>query len=300
MSGSKFHGMLAAAVTPVDPDGRFQEAPFEALLERIYRAGMHGVYVCGSTGEGMLQSVDQRKAVTAAAIALSPPGAQVIVHVGAARVEDAVDLATHAARAGAGAVSSLPPVGGYTFEDVRSYYAAIATAVDIPLFVYYFPDAHPVPLSRAQLQELCELPNVAGVKLTDFDLFRLWDLRERGLTVFNGRDEVLAAGLLMGADGGVGTFYNLLPRLAARLYTLAMGGAWEEARAEQDRLNRLIRVTQGFPLFPAVKQMLTWSGIHCGPCLPPRGALTADQSARLREELRRAELETTVLEGDPA
>lgn len=285
-----FGGILPAAVTPFDADGRFCPEVFEKLLARLYRAGADGVYVCGTTGEGMLQSAPQRRSIAAAAVALSPPGAQVIVHVGAPSTSEAVELARHAGHVGAAAVSSLPPAGGYSFPEIRGYYARIAEAAEIPLFVYYFPAVAAAVLELDQILELCALPGVAGIKLTDFDLYRLWALKQEGVTVFNGRDEVLAAGLLMGADGGIGTFYNLLPEAFCRLYALARSGDWASARAEQDRANELVRVLSSFPLFPAVKQILDWSGLPCGTCLGPRRPLSAQERQRLRERIDTAGL----------
>jgi len=82
------------------------------------------------------------------------------------------------------------------------------------------------------------------------------NLARPGRCIFNGRDEVLAAGLLMGAGGGIGTFYNLLPELFVEIYDAAIAGRWDAARTAQGRVNTLIRITLDFPLFPAVKQML--------------------------------------------
>jgi N-acetylneuraminate lyase len=136
-----------------------------------------------------------------------------------------------------------------------------------------------------QLETLCGLPNVIGVKFTDFDLFRMANLAQPGRCLFNGRDEVLAAGLLMGATGGIGTFYNLLPELFVEIYDAAIAGRWDAAQAAQQRVNAVIRIVLGFPLFPAVKQMLAWCGLDCGACLPPRARLDADQQDRLRGAL---------------
>lgn len=233
----------------------------------------------------MLQPAAQRREVAAAAVELSPAGARVIVHVGAPSTSEAVDLARHAGRAGAAAVSSLPPTGGYSFREIRGYYARLAEAAGVPLFLYYFPTVAPVPLELEQILELCSLPGVAGIKLTDFDLYRLWALKREGVTVFNGRDEVLVAGLLMGADGGIGTFYNLLPATFVRLYERARAGDWTAARAEQDRVNALVRAVSGFSLFPAAKQILEWSGLPCGPCLEPRAPLNDVERDRLRRRI---------------
>lgn len=282
---SEFEGILPAVVTPIDEEGRFRPAVFERLLETVYAAGVDGIYVCGQTGEGLLQTVAQRKAVAETAVRCSPAGKIVIVHVGAHRPEDAIELARHAERIGARAVSSLPPPGGYPFPEVRRYYKALVAATGLPFFIYYFPDAGPAVAGAEQLLELCAIRGVAGVKFTDFNFYMLETVALTGATVFNGRDECLAAGLLMGASGGIGTFYNLAPEQFVELWRHARAGRWSEARCTQRRINALIRLTLQFPMLPAVKTMLRWRGLDCGPCLPPRGPLTEDEERRLRAGL---------------
>lgn len=281
-----FGGILPATITPFDDDGHFAPAVFERLLERLYGAGVHGIYVCGSTGEGMLQSVAQRMAVVETAVACTPSGRHVVVHVGASALDDALALSAHAAKAGAHAVSSLPPLAGrFGFSEVLAYYEALARGSELPLIVYYFPEVSGSITTTEQLQTLCALPNVVGLKFTDFDLFRMAQVRAPGRSIFNGRDEVLAAGLLMGADGGIGTFYNLVPELFVDIHAAAVAGRWDDARTLQRRVNTLIALTLRHPLFPAVKQMLAWSGLNCGACLPPRSRLDAEQQRVLRESL---------------
>ncbi len=132
---------------------------------------------------------------------------------------------------------------------------------------------------------------MAGLKFTDYNLYDLATIKETGTVLFNGRDEVLAAGLLMGADGGIGTFYNLVPGLFVELYDLACGNEWQRARAVQRKINELIRITLKFPLFPAMKQMLGWAGIDCSPCLVPRRALTGDEKRQLQAALSQSSFE---------
>jgi N-acetylneuraminate lyase len=283
---NSIRGILPATITPLDEQGRFVPAVFEQLLDRLYGAGVHGVYVCGTTGEGMLQSIEQRKAIVQTAVACTRKDRHVVVHVGAASLDEAVTLSSHAAQAGAHAISSLPPLSAqFAFSEVLRYYEMLARASELPLLVYYFPEVSASIATAEQLEALCALPNVFGLKFTDFDLYKMALVAQAGYSVFNGRDEVLAAGLLMGATGGIGSFYNVLPELFVRIYTAATAAQWEEARLAQQRANVLIRITLQFPLFPAIKQILTWSGLHCGACLPPRGRLDAEQQARLRQHL---------------
>ena len=210
-------GILPAAVTPVDDAGRFAPAVMEQLLTRLYAAGVHGVYLCGSTGEGMLHSREQRQAVVETAIACTPKDRHVIVHVGAASMDDALALSAHAAKAGAHAISSLPPSSGqFSFADLLRYYEALARSSELPLVVYYFPDVAPAIATGEQLEALCALPNVAGVKFTDFDLYRMASLR-RARSEYLQRPRRGAGG--RPADGGrrgIGTFYNLLPGCSSK------------------------------------------------------------------------------------
>ena len=292
---SSFHGILPAVVTPFDDGERFAAAVFERLLERLYAQGIHGVYVCGSTGEGLLQSVAQRKQIAEVAVHCSPKGKQVILHVGAHNTGDAVELTRHAARIGVHAISSLPPAGSYSFAEIRAYYQGIAAVSDLPVLVYYFPEICPTVSSTEQILELCEIPNVAGLKFTDFDLYKMSILRRHGRVVFNGRDEMLVAGRLMGANGGIGSFYNLVPELFLQVYELTESGRWKEARAIQDRINELIEIVLRFPGIPAIKTVLAWSGIDCGQCLKPRRALNAAEESQLRTLLSQSSFAESAL-----
>ncbi len=281
-------GILPAVVTPLTPAGEFAPAAFELLLARVYRAGVHGVYVCGTTGEGLRLPVGVRQSVAEAAVRNSPAGKLVIVHVGAAKITDAVKLARHAQRIGAHAISSLPPQGTRNFAAIRNYYRSLAGATDLPFLVYFMPEVCPGITTLDQILGLCEIPNVAGLKFTDFDLFKLHSIKHAGHTIFNGRDEVLAAGLLMGADGGIGSTYNLVPELYVELYDLASREEWQAARRVQDKVNELIAILLRFPILPAIKALLTWEGPDCGPCLSRPHSLSKSQHALLRNLIRRS------------
>jgi N-acetylneuraminate lyase len=283
-------GILPAIVTPFDPEGRFDIAAFERLIARLYAAGVHGLYVCGQTGEGLQQPLEQRQRVAEAAVRCSPPGKLVIVHIGAASTAEAVELARHASKIGAQAVSSLPPAGPFSFEEVRGYYRDLAAASGVPLLIYYFPSFSTAIRTSDQILELCAIPNIVGLKFTDSDMFRLWLLRRAGAVVFNGSDEMLVAGLIMGANGGIGSIYNLLPERFVELYGHAISGRWQQARAMQDQINEVIEAILHYPVHAAVKAVLRWRGLDCGDCIAPRRRLTAEEEAGLRARLARTTL----------
>lgn len=285
---NNLHGVLPALITPLHPDGSLNEETLATLLASLFDAGCHGVYVAGNTGEGLLLSVELREQLAALTRRLTPQDRSVIVHIGTLNTADSVRLSQHAASIGATAISSLPPAGPYTFADLTTFYATLATACPLPLLVYFFPEAAPAIRTYAQLAELCAIPNVVGLKFTDFDFYTLARIKALGKTVFNGRDEAFACGMLMGADGGIGSFYNIVPRLFVDLYNSARSGDWVAARTTQDRINLLISIVLAYPLFPALKRILAWQGIDCGRCIAPRQPLTAKQEASLHRELLEA------------
>lgn len=280
-------GILPALATPIDAGGAVQTAPLEALIARLYEAGVHGLYVAGQTGEGWQLDSAQRKLLAEVAIRNSPRGAQVIIHVGAMRVAEAIDLARHAARAGAAAVSSLPPPGAGDGAELLDWYRRLAEGSPVPLYVYYFPSLSPAVRSCADLLALCALPNVAGLKYTGDNLDWMSETLRAGANVLFGRDEVLASALLLGAHGGIGTFYNLVPGWLVELYAHTQAGRWPEAARIGERLRRLIHVCARYPMLSAAKVILRWQGFDCGGVLSPRLNLSSGQEQQLRADLER-------------
>jgi len=282
-----FTGVLPALITPLTEDERFAAAPMEQLIERVYAAGSEGIYVCGQTGEGLFLPSKERRKAAEVAVRHSPADKQVIVHVGAVSTMDAVELARHARKIGAYAISSLPPSNAFSFTEVRSYYEAIAAAAELPVLVYYFPEFSRSISTLEQIFELCSIPNVVGLKFTDFDFYRMSLISRAGHVIFSGRDEAFIAGVLMGASGGIGSFYNLIPELFVDVWRLGKAGDYVGAREVQDRINDLIRTVLQYPMLPALKKLLTWSGIDCGPAVAPRRSLTAEEERQLGIDLRR-------------
>jgi N-acetylneuraminate lyase len=281
----KPHGILPAIVTPLTADGQLHTKSLEQLITRMYEAGSHGLYVCGNTGEGMQLPPALREKAAEVAKHNSPTGKQVIIHVGAPLEDDALRLTRHASRLGVSAISSLPPGPAYNFAETHAWYQTLAVASSVPFLVYHFP-ALSQPMSIDQLDQLCRIPNVIGLKFTSFDLYTLRQVLLSGATIFNGHDEVLAAGLLMGAQGGIGSTYNLMADLFVRLYHHATNNEWAEAIALQDRINALIRILLRYPLIPAIKLLLNTQGLDCGQAVSPRAGLTPDQQSTLLSDFQ--------------
>jgi len=279
----KIEGILPALVTPFHADGKVNHGALEQLLDRVYTAGVDGVYVCGSTGEGVLLDETDRRAIAETVVRNSPGGKHAVVHVGSGSLDLCIRLARHAESLQAAAISCIRPPG-VNLGEMLTWYRTLASCTTLPFIAYYFPAISGEHLNVDQLGEICEMPGVGGIKFTDFDLYTLSLLSRAGYRIFNGRDEVLTAGLLMGACGGIGSLYNLIPACFVQLQRHACAGDWAAARSLQDRINDLLRVLQRFPFLPAIKQVLTWEGIDCGKSVDGVGLSPAEQTI-LRESL---------------
>jgi N-acetylneuraminate lyase len=280
------HGFYPAFLTPLDENRRFAPKVAERLLDYLMSTGMDGIYVAGTTGEGLFLELETRQAIVETLAPRIASGKKLLVHVGAQDLTIAVKLAQHASDWRACAVSSLPPVGDR--KKVWEYYRTLAQESPLPLVLYYFPQAGPSAFQTAEnLVEICQFPNVLGVKFTDFNLYLLHQLVELGKTVFNGYDEVLAAGLLMGAQGGIGSTYNVMPQVYLKIAEAARRGDWHTARQWQFAANRVIAVLVKYPFAGALRAVMRRRGFDCGPIMNGE-LLSADVQQRLLKEFDRA------------
>lgn len=264
MSNHPFSGMYTALLTPLHKDGGLNLPLAQKLLLHLTSLGLDGAYIAGTTGEGVRLSLENRRALLESVMEVLPDGKRIFVHVGTLDVRDAIKLAEHAGKQGAHAISSLPPAADSA--TVLAYYKELAANSPLPLIVYYFPKAAPLAFQNTkELLDICDLPNVLGVKFTDFNLYLLNQLIKRDKLVFNGYDEALAAGLLMGAQGGIGTTYNLLAPVVLDIYRAAKSGDWETARELQYDVNGVLDILFRYPFFPAVREGVRQMGFDCGP-----------------------------------
>ncbi|MBM4076991.1 MAG: dihydrodipicolinate synthase family protein, partial [Planctomycetes bacterium] len=186
----------------------------ERIVELFIQQKLDGLYILGSTGQGPLLSTAQRQAVAEAVVKTSAGRIPVMVHVGSVSTEDSVVLAKHAARIGADAVSSVGPIYyRVSSEAVFEHYRQIGLASDLPFFVYHLSSVNTVTLGgRDYVDKILQIPNIAGMKFTDRDLYQLGLICSHAgdrLQIFSGADELMCQAAMSGAVGAIGTFYNV-------------------------------------------------------------------------------------------
>lgn len=282
--------ILPALVTPLTEQCTLDEVSLERLIHHLYEQQVGGLYVTGSTGEGVYLEADVRRRIVEIAAGLSRGHGQVIVHVGATEGALACELAAHAQRIGADAVASIPPfVGGYAWHEVLDYYRQLTQATTLPVLGYYIPRLTGQNFSLSQLTELGRLEGMAGFKFTDHNLALMQRLLVRirdDQVVYNGPDEMLAFGLAFGAHGGIGTTYNVMPREILQIARHIANGKFAQAVAVQKRVNEVIELFHDFQGIAVTKQILFWQGlIDSTRCARPRARLTLPEQQELRRRL---------------
>lgn len=231
---------IAAALTPLRDDGARPDLdaipPYAAFLAA---GGMDGILALGSTGEGILLSVSERKDVLSAFAACELP---VIAHCGAQTTADTVELAEHAATAGAAGVAVIgPPYFPLDDESLLRHFAAAARACEpLPFYVYEFEriSGYAVPLAVvARLRELA--PNLAGLKVSDSPFEKVRPYLIEGLDVFVGAEALIGDGLAAGAAGAVSGLSSAFPDVVSEAVRTGDSQRAGELRALLDRYQRL-------------------------------------------------------------
>ena len=281
----KFSGIFAALITPYTPDQQVDYTALRHLVRKLIHDGIDGFYVCGSTSEVFLLNEQERKKILETVVDENNGEKRVICHTGAISTEHALDFARHAESVGADAVSSVSPFY-YKFseEEIVRFYLDLMAATDLPMFVYNIPSFSGFSLTEQTLSRLKENTTLAGVKFTSSDYFLLERIKTKhpDLVVWNGFDEMLLSGLSMGADGGIGSTYNCMPKLIRRIYDSFLAGDMASAQIYQKLANEVIEVICRNGVFASVKELLGMEGIACNGCRKPFSPLAESGKAELR------------------
>ena len=251
-------GAIAASVTPLANGGAsLDEDAFGPLVEFLAAGGVDGILACGTTGEGILLSLEERKRATESFLAARPPGFAVAAHCGAQTTAETVALAGHAAAAGADAVAVIAPP--YFELDERSlvehFRAAADACAPLPFYVYEFAARSGYAIPVTVIERLRDAaPNMAGLKVSDAPFGRVEQYLLEGLDVFIGSEPLVLQGLERGAAGAVSGLAPAFPELIAALV--------HERSPEPHRAAVQLReVLDRIPFHAALKAILSERGL---------------------------------------
>lgn len=284
MNKQQFAGMYTALVTPQDEHGKLDLASLERHVQRQIACGVHGFYVAGSTGEAFLLSERERQELLEAVIGFTGGRAKIIAHIGAIGTDETIRLAAHAREAGADAISALPPIYfKFRPQEIKAHYEAVMARVDLPLIVYNNPANTGFNLTPDFFADLARNPRCLGVKFTSLNLYELQQIRARcgeEFLIYNGHEQVYAGGALMGADGAIGSSFNVMPRHMVDMYDKLRQGDWDSALPHQIRANELLTHMFRYDGIAFLKRILYLQGVlrHPHSRMPLRRLTDAEEA----------------------
>jgi dihydrodipicolinate synthase/N-acetylneuraminate lyase len=280
-----FSGAIAASVTPLrDGGSRPDEDAVRPLVRFLADGGVDGAFVCGTTGEGMLLTVDERRRVAERFVRTRPEGFAIAVHAGAQSTADTVSLATHAKEIGADAVAVIAPPyfpldDAALFEHLRS---AAEACGGLPFYVYEFAtrSGYPVPVELVErLRETA--PNLAGMKVSDTPWSAVEPYRFEGLDLFVGSESLVLEALKHGADGAVSGLAAAFPDIVAPLVR-------DRDPVAGDRVASLRAELGTVPFHAALKEILVARGVPIRTDVrPPLRTLTPGERELALEAARK-------------
>jgi len=276
--------LMAAISTPMHADESLHTERLSALVDSYIGRGVEGIYCCGSSGEGLLLSLDERQRVVETACDAANGRVPVGAHVGCMTTADSIRLARHAQACGVAAVSMIPPIY-YQLPGsaLIAHYQAMIESISVPMVVYDVPQLTGVQLDSSMMSRLLELDGVAGVKYTSKDMFLL----ERAVahhpdkTYIGGFDETLVSAMAAGATGAIGTMIGFQFELFAAARRRLRAGDLAGAQQVQARINEVVAELIAIDVFPAAKYLAGRPVGDLGPCRRPFAPLSRESKARL-------------------
>ena len=241
----KYEGVIPAFYACYDDQGEISPERVRALVEYFLEKGVQGLYVNGSSGECIYQSVADRKLILEEVMAVAKGKLTIIAHVACNNTKDSMELARHAESLGVDAIATIPPIYFRLPEySIAQYWNAISAAAPHTDFVIYnIPQLAGVALTSSLYIEMLKNERVIGVKnssmpVQDIQIFAA--LGGEDHIVFNGPDEQFLGGRLMGARAGIGGTYGAMPELFLKLNQLIVDKELERAKKLQFTINTII------------------------------------------------------------
>jgi len=291
---SKVEGLIAPVFTPMKDNGDITTEIIPRYAEYLKSNGLNGVFVSGSSGEGMLLTTKERKIITEAWAPYASEGFKFIVHVGSTSYRQAQELAAHAMDNGAWAISCMGPafLQPKTARELVEFCGQVASAApNLPFYYYHIPMRSGVNISMLEflMEGKKAIPNLAGIKFTDSNFMEMQQciaLDNGKFDITHGPDETLLCGLSIGIKGAIGTSYNFIPGLYLELIEAFKNGDIEKARVQQQKSVKITEIIIKYRGgIVAGKAMMKMAGIDCGPCRPPLKNLSSSEHREMEKDL---------------
>ncbi|CAN9193809.1 unnamed protein product [Alternaria alternata] len=297
MASRELSGILVALITPFTDDGKtVHEGRLQAHINRMIEAGVHGLVPGGTTGEFTAMTSEERKNGLELVIKHTAGRVPVVAGIGALSTWECVDLATHAAKAGADALMVVPPFyDPVNYQQLRTLMKEVHEASNLPIMFYNIPSASGITLSPTELASLSEV-GVQYMKDTSGNAPALTELLfelDDKITAFNGWDTLTFYGLAAGAKGSVWGATNIIPELSVELWNkLAVQGDLQGARELWRKIFPICKFLESHNYPSAVKTGMELRGWETGGLRRPFDLLAKEQNEELAGYLSASGLQT--------
>ncbi|WP_026907180.1 dihydrodipicolinate synthase family protein [Paucisalibacillus globulus] len=285
----KFKGIFPAFYACYTDSGKISEERTKAFATYIQQKGVKGLYVGGSSGECIYQSLEERKETLRYVAELVKGELTLIAHVGAPSTRDSVELAKYAEELGYDALSAIPPIYFRLPESsIKNYWSDIMDSTELPFIIYNIPQTTGYNLSMNLFKELIMNEKVIGVKnssMPALDIERFKTTGGESFVVFNGPDEQYVSGRLIGADSGIGGTYGAMPELYLKAEEFVTSGQFANARAIQRDINDIIIALTSLKgnMYSVIKEVLKLKGIELGGVRAPLEAVHEEEYTQIEQ-----------------
>ena len=267
----KYKGIIPAFYACYDENGEISPSRVQDLTRYFVGKGVRGVYVNGSSGECIYQSVEDRKVVLENVMDEAKGRLTVIAHVACNNTADSMELAAHAEKLGVDAIASIPPIYFRLPEyGIAKYWNDISSAApNTDFIIYNIPQLAGVALTPSLFREMRKNPRVIGVKNSSMPVQDIQLFKSEGgddCVIFNGPDEQFISGRLMGAQGAIGGTYGVMPQLFLKADACLEAGDWETARNIQYDIDQIIYSMCACKgnMYAVIKELLRRKGLDIG------------------------------------
>lgn len=267
----KYYGVIPAFYACYDEEGNVSPNRVRQLTRYFINAGVKGTYVCGSSGECIYQSKEERKLVLENVMDEAKGRLTVIAHVACNNTADSMELAAHAEKLGVDAIASIPPIYFRLPEyGIAKYWNDISSAApNTDFIIYNIPQLAGVALTPSLFREMRKNPRVIGVKNSSMPVQDIQLFKSEGgddCVIFNGPDEQFISGCLMGAQGAIGGTYGVMPQLFLKADACLKAGDWKTARNIQYDIDQIIYSMCACKgnMYAVIKELLRRKGLDIG------------------------------------
>jgi len=290
----KPQGILPALVTPFTEDGKqVNEEALRNLVNRCMELGVSGVVPCGTTGEFVNLTFEEKKKVIDIVVDHVNGKVKVVAGTGASGTDQALEMTKYAKDAGVDAALIVTPF--YlkpTDRGIYEHFDTIASQVDLPIILYNIPQCTGLPLPWQMVEDLAQIPNIVGVKDSSGQLSFILAVLEKvrnKINVLCGHDEVVVGALAAGCSGAILASANVIPDVWVKIYDAIQKGDIKTAQEQQYKVQKIARIiAKSGPV--GTKEALNMMGMKVGSVRLPLsvgGELTYEEREELRLDLEK-------------